>query len=300
MEHQAAVPTHGKTARTGRPAAALRYLRRNPSLVTGIVLLLILVLFVGIGGLVVDTSKARALSAPAMRSPSLQYPFGTDRQGRDLLAVMVAGTPLTLWIGFAAGILGVGIGAVLGFASAYYRGVVDTIIRGVADVGLTVPGLLVLIIIAVSIKEGLTVNQMALVVASLAWLSPTRTIRAQVLTLRERGYVEVARLSGMSGVEIIFKEMMPNLLPYLGATLVNAVSNAILASIGLEVLGLGPIDSPTLGMTLYWVNYNAALINGWWWWWLAPIVIILIVFLGLFFLTVGLDEIANPKLRRAA
>jgi peptide/nickel transport system permease protein len=92
---------------------------------------------------------------------------------------------------------------------------------------------------------------------------------------------------------------MPNLLPYLAATLVNAVSNAILASIGLEVLGLGPIDSPTLGMTLYWVNYNAALINGWWWWWLAPIGIILLVFLGLFFLTVGLDELANPRLRRA-
>jgi ABC-type dipeptide/oligopeptide/nickel transport system permease subunit len=76
-------------------------------------------------------------------------------------------------------------------------------------------------------------------------------------------------------------------------------SSAILASIGLEVLGLGPVDAPTLGMTLYWVNYNAALINGWWWWWLAPLVIILIVFLGLFFLTVGLDEIANPRLRRA-
>jgi len=147
---------------------------------------------------------------------------------------------------------------------------------------------------------GLTVDQMAIIVASLAWLNPTRTIRAQVLSLRERGYVEVARLSGLSGPEIIFREMMPNLLPYLAATLVNAVSNAILASIGLEVLGLGPIESPTLGMTLYWVNYNAALINGWWWWWTAPIVIILAVFLGLFFLTVGLDEIANPRLRRAA
>jgi len=135
--------------------------------------------------------------------------------------------------------------------------------------------------------------------ASLAWLNPTRTIRAQVLSLRERGYVEVARLSGMSGPEIIVKELMPNLLPYLAATLVNAVSSAILASIGLEVLGLGPVDAPTLGMTLYWVNYNAALINGWWWWWLAPLGIILIVFLGLFFLTVGLDEIANPRLRRA-
>jgi peptide/nickel transport system permease protein len=283
----------------GRMAAVRRYMRRNLSLVAGIILLVTLGLFVGIGHIVVDTSRSRALSAPAIRPPSLQYPFGTDRQGRDLLAAMVAGTPLTLRIGFIAGFLGVGIGSLLGFGSAYYRGKVDTLIRGIVDIGLTVPGLLVLIIIAVSLKGGLTVDQMALVVASLAWLQPTRTIRAQVLSLRERGYVEVARLSGMSGPEIIVKELMPNLLPYLAATLVNAVSSAILASIGLEVLGLGPIDAPTLGMTLYWVNYNAALINGWWWWWLAPIVIILIVFLGLFFLTVGLDEIANPRLRRA-
>jgi peptide/nickel transport system permease protein len=283
----------------GRLSAVVRYGRRNPSLVVGIVLLLALALFVGLGQVFVDTAKARPLSAPALQPPSFEYPFGTDRQGRDLLATMVAGTPLTLRIGFIAGFLGVGIGAILAFVAAYYRGAADVVIRGIADVGLTVPGLLVLIIIAVSIKEGLTVDQMAVIVASLAWLNPTRTIRAQVLTLRERSYVEVARLSGMSGPEIIVKELMPNLLPYLGATLVNAVSNAILASIGLEVLGLGPIESPTLGMTLYWVNYNAALINGWWWWWTAPIAIILAVFLGLFFLTVGLDEIANPRLRRS-
>ena len=277
-----------------------RYLRRNPSLTVGISLLALLTLFVTVGNLLVDTENARPLSVPALRPPSAEYPFGTDRQGRDLLAVMVAGTPLTLRIGFIAGLLGVGLGTVLAFIGAYYRGFVDTVIRGVADIGLTVPGLLVLIIIAVSIKGTLTVNQMAIVVASLAWLYPTRTIRAQVLSLRERGYVEVARLSGMSGPQIIFFELMPNLLPYLAATLVNAVSAAILASIGLEVLGLGPIDAPTLGMTLYWVNFNAAMINGWWWWWTAPTVIILMVFLGLFFLTVGLDEIANPRLRRAA
>jgi peptide/nickel transport system permease protein len=277
--------------------AAFRYIRRNPSLAVGVALLTMLALFVLIGSLMVDTEGARPLSAPTLRPPSADYPFGTDRQGRDLFAVMVAGTPLTLRIGFVAGFIGVGLGTILAFIAAYYRGLIDTVIRGVADIGLTVPGLLVLIIIAVSIKGTLTVNQMAIIVASLAWLYPTRTIRAQVLSLRERGYVEVAQLSGMSGPGIIFFELMPNLLPYLAATLVNAVSAAILASIGLEVLGLGPIDSPTLGMTLYWVNFNAAMINGWWWWWTAPTVIILTVFLGLFFLTVGLDEIANPRLR---
>lgn len=280
--------------------SAIRYLRRNPSLTVGVALLAILALFIILGNLLADTEDARPLSVPALRPPSSEHPFGTDRQGRDLLAVMVAGTPLTLRIGFIAGFLGVSVGTVLAFIAAYYRGLLDTIIRGVADIGLTVPGLLVLIVIAVSIKGTLTVNQMAIVVASLAWLYPTRTIRAQVLSLRERGYVEVARLSGMSGPGIIFFELMPNLLPYLAATLVNAVSAAILASIGLEVLGLGPIDAPTLGMTLYWVNFNAAMINGWWWWWAAPTVIILTVFLGLFFLTVGLDEIANPRLRRSA
>jgi peptide/nickel transport system permease protein len=287
------------SVRRGALPAVLRYLRRNLALVVGLVLLGGLAAFVGVGHLVVDTAKARPLSVPTLRPPSAQYPLGTDRQGRDLLAVMVAGTPLTLRIGFIAGLIGVGLGATLGFTAAYYRGKIDAIIRGVVDVGLTVPGLLVLIIIAVSIKEGLTVDQMAVVVASLAWLSPTRAIRAQVLSLRERGYVDVARLSGLSGPEIIVRELVPNLLPYLAATLVNAVSSAILASVFLEVLGLGPIDSPTLGMTLYWVNFNAALINGWWWWWAAPIVVILVVFLGLFFVTVGLDEVANPRLRRA-
>src|SRR6201998_3419127 len=276
------------------------YLRRNRSLVVGIVLLGILVLFMVVGAFVVDTDNAQPLSVPALQPPSWEYPFGTDRQGRDLLAVMVAGTPLTLRIGFIAGFLGVGIGTVLAFIGAFYRGLIDTIIRGIADIGLTVPGLLVLIIIAVSIKGTLTVNQMAIVVASLAWLYPTRTIRAQVLSLRERGYVEMARLSGMSGPSIIFVELLPTLPPYRGATLFNAVAAAILASIGLEVLGLGPINTPTLGMTLYWVNFNAQMIHGWWWWWLAPTVIILTVFLGLFFLTVGLDEIANPRLRRSA
>jgi peptide/nickel transport system permease protein len=280
--------------------ALLSYIGRNRSLLAGTLLLLALVLFVVVGRMFVDTEDARALSAPSLRPPSWDYPFGTDRQGRDLFAVMVAGTPLTLRIGFIAGFLGVGIGAVLAFLAGFYRGMTDTIIRSVADIGLTVPGLLVLILIAVSVKSSLTVNEMALIVASLAWLSPTRTIRSQVLTLRERGYVELAAMSGMRGPEIIFLELMPNLLPYLAATLVSSVSAAILASIGLEVLGLGPIDSPTLGMTLYWVNFNAAMINGWWWWWVPPIVIIVMVFLGLFFVTVGLDEIANPRLRQSA
>jgi peptide/nickel transport system permease protein len=277
---------------------AWSYGRRNPNLLVGIILLAILLAFSLIGPLFVDVNNAEPLSVSPERSPSVRYPFGTDSQGRDLLAVMVAGTPLTLRIGLLAGLIGVAVGTTLAFVSAYYGGIADSVIRGIIDVSLTVPGLLVLIIVAVFLKQGLTVDQMAFIVALLAWRWPARTIRAQVLTMRERTWVQVARMSGRSGLKIIFLELMPNLLPYLAAALVGAVASAILASIGLEALGLGPADSPTLGMTIYWVIYYAALLHGYWWWWLPPIAIITILFVGLFNLASGLDEIANPRLRK--
>jgi peptide/nickel transport system permease protein len=292
------VDTASALDRPDRVGAFFRYLRRNPSLIVGLALIGGLILFSLIGALTWDLDRHRALSVRAIQPPSWELPFGSDRQGRDLLAVMIAGTPLTLRIGLIAGFLGVGIGTILAFVSAYYGGWIDYTIRGIVDIGLTVPGLLVLIILAVTIRQGITVDQMALVVAVLAWLYPTRTIRAQVLSMRERSFVQMAKLSGMSGPEIIVKEMLPNLFPYLLAALVNSVSAAVLASVGLEVLGLGPIESPTIGMTIYWVLYNAALINGWWWWWAAPIAVLAILFIGLFSISVGMDEIANPRLRK--
>ena len=276
----------------------LSYIRRNRSLVVGLCLILLILLFAGLGRLLWDTSLAAPLSAPPNRPPSWEHPLGTDRQGRDLLAVMIVGTPLTLYIGLLAGFIGVAIGTILALTGAYYGGVVDSLIRGIVDVGLTIPTLLVLILLAVSVRSSLSVSQMALVVASLSWLWPTRTIRSQVLSIKERAYVQVARLSGASNRQIIFFEIMPNLLPYLAATFVGAVGAAILASIGLEVIGLGPIEANTLGMTIYWVTYYAALLHGMWWWFMPPVVIIIMVFVGLFSISAGLDELANPRTRR--
>jgi peptide/nickel transport system permease protein len=197
-----------------------------------------------------------------------------------------------------AGAIGLGVGTILGFMAGYFGGVVDNVIKGAADVFLTVPGLLLLVVIATSFHGAINIELMAVVVASLAWMWPTRTIRAQVLSLREREFVRMAKLSGMNDFEIIFIELMPNLLPYLAAAFAGAVSAAILASIGLEALGLGPQNDPTLGMTIYWALYYTAVLRGLWWWWGPPIVIIVLTFIGLFLVAAGLDKIANPRLRR--
>ena len=275
------------------------YGRRNPKLVGGVGVILFLILFWLVGSLLISPSRAQPIAGLPDQSPSLKYLLGTDSNGRELLPVMIVGTGLTLRIGFMAGIIGVGVAIILGFLAGYYRGMVDTFIMGLVDILLTVPPLAVLVVIAAMTLDIISLNSMIVIVASLSWMLPTRTIRAQVLSMRESGYVPMAKLSGMNNLEIIVKELMPNLLPYLAAGFVAATASAILATIGLEALGLGPQSLPTLGMTIYWAVSFSAMLRGMWWWWLPPVIIIAALFVGLFLLTAGLDEIANPKLRRS-
>ncbi len=277
----------------------LQYAKRNPPLIVGIALLSSLLIFVALGHLFYDHELYRPLSVPTREAPSWDYPFGTDTQGRDLFAVAIRGTTLTLRIGLIAGAVAVVVGTVFAFIAAYYRGWADAVIRVLVDVGLTIPPLLILILIAINTSEPLTVDQMGLAISIVAWVFPARTIRAQVLVLRERSYVEIARLSGTSGPAIIFKEMMPNLLPYITASFVTSVAAGILASIGLEAIGLGIFSAPTLGMTIYWNIQFSSIILGMWWWWLPPIITIIIVFVGLFMISAGLDEWSNPRLRKS-
>ena len=286
--------------RPSKVSSFFRFLSVNPKLVVGSLMLLLLLGIAFIGPHVIDASLASPMSVRPDQSPNRDRIFGTDSQGRDMFALLVRGIPLTLQIGFLAGGIGLLIGTILGFISGYAGGVVDVIIRSAADIMLTVPGLLVLIVIASSVDGFVSIQIIALVVALLSWMWPTRTIRSQVLTMRSRPYVEMAKLNGMNSWQIIIKELMPNLLPFLAASFVGAVGSAVLACIGLEALGLGPQDQPTLGMTIYWSIYYSSLLRGLWWWWAVPVGAIVILFVSLFLISSALDEIANPRLRKAA
>jgi peptide/nickel transport system permease protein len=199
-----------------------------------------------------------------------------------------------------AGSLGIIIGSVLGLVAAYVGGWLDQVITRSVDVLLTVPAILFLVMIAAVLQSGLSSFGMALIIAALAWRSPAREIRSQMLVLRSAGYVDMARLSGMGALRIIFLEIAPNLLPFIISSFVVAVSGAILASVGLEAMGLGPQNEPTLGMTIFWIINLSAFLQGLWWWILPPIVILVVLFVGLYLVNAGLDELANPRLRRRA
>ncbi len=206
-------------------------------MVIGMLLLGTLLAIAFLGPLVVDVTEAAPMSIRPDQAPNANAWLGSDSQGRSLAALLVKGIPLTLQIGFLAGGIGLVIGTILGLVSGYAGGVTDLIIRSAADIMLTVPGLLVLIVIASSIDGFVEMKVIAGVVALLAWMWPTRTIRSQVLTLRSRPYVEMAKLNGMGTMQIIWRELIPNLLPFLGASFVGAVGSAVLATIGIEALG---------------------------------------------------------------
>ena len=191
------------------------YMKRNPSIIAGFVLLGIIVLFWAFGTLMTAPEDAKDLAfAPPNKRPSLQNPhpcytsenprelcfaydneerqhlLGTDRLGKDILASFSQGIPQTVMIGLIAGSLGTIVGTLLAFAAGYYGGILDAAIRFIVDTLQTIPGILILIIITIAWREvgggEMTFIQLALIIAMLAWLGPTRVVRSQVLVMKQR------------------------------------------------------------------------------------------------------------------
>ena len=292
-------PFNSVTTLQGALHRVLAFFKENRLFTAGVLLLLALYLF-GMIGIQFATPKGSDMGAvPLNLAPSAQHPLGTDGLGRDMFTVMVIGIPNTFKIGFLAGAVGVLIGAFIGLFAGYYRGVADTIFSSFADVMLVIPGLAILITVSAYVRV-VTVELMAVIVGLLAWPLSARVIRSQTLSLRERLFVQVAKLSGENDFEIITRQILPNLTAYLAASFVGAVSGGILASVALEVLGLGPQNVPTIGRTLFYAFKYSALFKGMWWWWGPPVVTLAVVFTGLFWMSISLDKYANPRLKGSA
>ena len=282
----------------------------NASLITGVVIIGVILLSGVLGRLFWNTDLAYTATSPLNLPPvgfvnsrdqagTWEHPLGTENSGRDMLALIVVGAPNSFMIGVVAATIGMSVGIILGFSAGFIGGRVDDVIRLISDVSITIPALMVLIVIQ-SLLPQIELITMALLIALFAWPHPTRLIRGQVLSMRESGYVQMAKLSGASNFDIMFREILPNLLPYLAASFIGNTTGAILAAIGLEVLGLGPQRVPTLGGTIYFAIEGAALLRNMWWWWGLPTLLLAFMFVGLLLINLGLDQVANPRLRQSS
>ncbi len=280
----------------------------NPKLTWGVAILLGIVAIGIIGRFVWNLDLVFTGSAPLKLPPLgaenlrgqpgvMEYPLGTDGAGRDMLALIIVGAPNTLFVGLLASLIGMSIGIFLGFSAGFIGGRVDDVIRVGADVMITIPPLLILVVFQSAFGD-VTLTMMALLIAGFVWQSPTRLIRAQVLSMKQSGYVQMAQLSGASTTHIMFREMLPNLVPYLFGSFIASVTTSIVTAVGLEVLGLGPQRIPTLGRTIYEAINAGALIQNLWWWWGIPTLLLGVMFIGLLLINLGLDEVSNPRLRK--
>jgi peptide/nickel transport system permease protein len=273
-----------------------RLVTSNRKVSFGLAIMVFFVLVAIFGPLFIHQDP-NAFSTDRMQPPSTAHWLGTTQTGQDVLAQVIVGTRLSVFMGFAIGIMTMIVSIIVGLISGYYVGWIDETLSLITNVFLVLPTLPLAILLAafVAYKGPLTIT---IVLTITGWSWGARVLRSQTLSLRNWDCIEAARASGESDLRIIFFEILPNQIAIVAAQFLGTVIYAILAETGLEFLGLGDITSISWGTMLYWAGNNDALLLGAWWWFLPPGLCIAILGAGLAFVNFGIDEIANPRLRR--
>ncbi len=229
--------------------------------------------------------------------PSLAHPLGCDYFGADIWSEIVWGAPTVLTIAFTAGFITTLVGITIGMVAGFLGGRVDAALMTATDIAMVIPGLPLLIVLTTVIR---TTNPyfIGLVLSVTAWAGLARSIRSQVLSLRNREFIEAAKALGLSTGHIVFREIMPNLMSYIAINFIFATTGAIYSSVGLYFLGMLPFKSVNWGIMLNWAYTQGALsslhtIH----YILAPIVAIVGFQVGLILFSYAVDEMFNPRLR---
>jgi len=281
------------TARATGAAAWWMAIRRERKAAVGAALLAVFVL-VGIFGPWLAGDPDALVGIP-LQPPSGEHWLGTTGQGQDVFAQLVAGTRVSLAIGFAVGLAVVLVGALVGVTAGFFGGRIDGLLSLLFNVFLVIPGLPLAIVIAAYLPSGPLTLGLVLVVTGWAWNA--RVLRAQTLALRERDFVAAAVVAGESNFRIVTREILPNMTSLLVAQVIGSTVYAIGAQVGLEFLGLGDVSTVTWGTNLYWAQNDAALLTGAWWTFAPTGLCVALVGFGLTMLNSGFDEITNPRLQ---
>ena len=254
------------------------------------------VLFAVVGPMIVGREPGEIVSMP-FDPPSRYALLGTDNFGRDELTQLMYGARTSLLIGVIAGVIALLIGTVVGTVAGYHGGNTDEILMGITNVFITIPSFVVLILLSIALRSR-SVLVMGLVVGITSWPWTARAVRAQASSLRAREHVDVARLSGASGLSIIARDLIPYMLSYLAMAFTLQLSSAVLTEASLSMLGLGPTNTVSLGVLLQWALLWEAVRLGNWWTFLPPAFLLALIAFSLQLLNASLDEMYNPRLRR--
>jgi peptide/nickel transport system permease protein len=295
-----APPAAAETVRA-KPMSGLResvhFALGNRKLVVGLSITFGMLLFALVGPLFAR-HPALEYGGQLSLSPTTHdgYWFGTTLLGQDVYAQFVNGLRLAFIVGALGGGIAAAIGMLVGFTAGYRSGVVDEVLNMLTNVVLVIPTFALLLVIAAYLKvRGIMMESVFIGVTSWPWAA--RALRAQTFSLVSRDFVDMARLSGRSSWQIIWREIAPNMSSYLFMMFILLFGGAILIAATLDFIGLGPSNTISLGMMMQLSVQNAALQLHLWWWFLPPGLAIMAIVGSLYVMNVGLDEVFNPKLR---
>lgn len=263
----------------------------------GLVGMIILIVISGIAILAdrIAPYNPYAIVGPPFQPPSPSHPLGTNDLGQDILSEVIYGARISLYVGLSAASISTFVGLVLGLIAGYFGGRVDEIVSGAIDVMLATPSLPLIIVLAAYL--GSSLNNIVLVLVIFGWVDVARVIRAQTLSLRERPYIEAARAFGARASRIIFKHMLPNVMPIAIAYIILGATSAILIEAGLSFLGLGDPTAKSWGQILHHAQARNALHLGLWAWVFVPGFLIALVGTGFTLLGMAIEEYINPRLK---
>jgi peptide/nickel transport system permease protein len=235
--------------------------------------------------------------APRDLRPSWEHLFGTDSKGQDVFWQVSFAARNSLIVALVGAAISRVIVVIVGLVSGYSGGITDRVLMFISDGFMVIPLFLILVLLAMLIREQMNLATMALLFGVVGWPWDTRLVRSQILSLREREFTYTAILSGAPARKLIINEYIPFIIPLVLATFINHTAFVVGMEMTLALIGLTDLTIPTLGSVLNWaIDYQAPLL-GLWWWLFAPIGVAILLFVALYLVSVSVSVYLNPRAR---
>ncbi|MCW6159436.1 MAG: ABC transporter permease [Thermoplasmatales archaeon] len=252
--------------------------------------------FIAIFAPLISPYNPNAISGAYYQHPSMLHLFGTNQEGQDLFSQNMYGTRIPLIVGTTAALVAVVLGLLVGLFSGYFGGVPDEILMRITDFFLVVPAIVLMIVISALI--GGTLTNVILIIGGLSWPMTARVVRSMVLSIKEWPFVEVAKSSNGSSLYIMFKHILPNVMPVVFANAALSVANAIFTQAALVFIGVGDVTDLSWGNIMHFAYINGTITTGIWWYMIPPGIFIVLLTVGFIFLSTSFETIFNPRTRR--
>jgi peptide/nickel transport system permease protein len=231
--------------------------------------------------------------------PGADYPLGTTSRGQDELWLLSASIRNSLLFGITVALISRVIALAVGLTAGYLGGWVDRVLMSINDTFVVFPGFPILVLIYFVFRDQMSWGLLAISMAMLGWSYDARLIRSISLSLRSREFTVQSLFSGMSTPRILLREHLPYVLPVVFSTTMNNINWSIGFEVTLSVIGFTNLETPTIGTMIYWANQHSAMISGTWWWLTFPVVLVIVMFIGLYLLSVSMNEYIDPRSRLA-